>query len=454
MDGFDIAIVGAGTSGAISAKFAASSGLNVCLIDALPREHIGNKICGDVVLATIFDFLNIEHPKGNEVMSMKKRVKLYSSDLQHYLKIDIPVYLVDRLRFGQKLLNTALDAGVKNFLDNTKVMDLTYKHGIVDGIMVRLKNKEKASIKAKIVIDASGAHSIIRSQIRSDIIPNKTEKDDFIICYREIVKFNDSNRPNLPTDLLTVAFDPDNIPGGFFWYFPKSETISNLGTGVFLRYKSAIQSLYSNFVVNKFLSNRNYEVLSSGGDIVPVRRPISSCADNGIMFIGDAACHVNNASGGGIHMGMKAGYYAAMIAKKAIAAEDYTLNKLWEYNYLVMNDFGAEHAAIDVARILLQYMKTKDFDYIIKRKLLDDQELNQMYYSKMISPSIRQMIVKFMKGISKPRLLLKLYHLLKQMKTVRKHYLMYPPDANGYEAWRQTEKEIFHKLFLKVASNS
>jgi digeranylgeranylglycerophospholipid reductase len=171
------------------------------------------------------------------------------------------------------------------------------------------------------------------------------------------------------------------------------------------------------------------------------------------MFIGDAACHVNNASGGGIHMGMKAGYYAAMIAKKAIDAEDYTLNKLWDYNCLVMNDFGVEHAAIDVARIILQYMKTKDFDFIIKRKLLNDQELNQMYYSRMISPSIGQLILKFMKGISKPQLLLKLNYLLKQMKTVRKHYLIYPQDASGYESWRQTEKDIFHKLFLKVASN-
>ncbi|MEJ2295313.1 MAG: hypothetical protein P8Y23_11180, partial [Candidatus Lokiarchaeota archaeon] len=201
-------------------------------------------------------------------------------------------------------------------------------------------------------------------------------------------------------------------------------------------------------------STKNYEILSSGGDIVPVRRPISSCAYSGIMFIGDAACHVNNASGGGIHTGMKAGYYAAMIAKKAIDAEDYTLNKLWEYNCLVMNDFGTEHAAIDAARILLQKTKTKDFDYIIKKKLLDDQELKQMYYSKMISPSIGQMVSKFMKGISKPRLLLKLYQLFKQMKTIRKHYLIYPQDLSGYESWQQTEKDIFHKLFLKVASNN
>jgi digeranylgeranylglycerophospholipid reductase len=453
MDNFDIVIVGAGTSGAIAARFAASSGLKVCLVDALKKDKIGDKICGDVVLATIFDFLNIDHPKEKEIMSMKKSIRVYSSDLLHYLKIDIPVYLVDRISFGQKLLNDALDAGVKEFLDNTKVMDLTYKNGNVNGIMVRSKNREKTAIRAKIVIDGSGAHSILRSQIKSDIIPNEIEKNDFIICYRQIVKFDNSNGPNLPTDSLTVAFDPDNVPGGFFWYFPKSETISNLGAGVFLRHKSAILPIYSDYVIKKFLSTRNYKILSSGGDIVPVRRPISSCSDNGIMFIGDAACHVNNASGGGIHMGMKAGYYAAMIAKKAIDAEDYTLNKLWDYNCLVMNDFGVEHAAIDVARIILQYMKTKDFDFIIKRKLLNDQELNQMYYSRMISPSIGQLILKFMKGISKPQLLLKLNYLLKQMKTVRKHYLIYPQDASGYESWRQTEKDIFHKLFLKVASN-
>ncbi|MEJ2295193.1 MAG: NAD(P)/FAD-dependent oxidoreductase, partial [Candidatus Lokiarchaeota archaeon] len=210
MDEFDIAIVGAGTSGAIAARFAASSGLKVCLVDALKKDKIGDKICGDVVLATIFEFLDIDHPKGKEIMSIKKSIRVYSSDLLHYLKIDIPVYLVDRLSFGQKLLNDALDAGVKEFFDNTKVMDLTYKNGNVNGILVRSKNREKTAIRAKIVIDGSGAHSILRSHIRSDIVPNKIEKDDFIICYREIVKFNNSNRLNLPMDSLTVAFDPDN----------------------------------------------------------------------------------------------------------------------------------------------------------------------------------------------------------------------------------------------------
>ena len=454
MNYYDIVIVGAGTSSTIAARFAAANGLKVCLIDAHKKEEIGNKVCGDVVLASIFDFLKIDPPQGNELLSMKKVIKLYNSDLQHHLTVNMPIYLVDRLRFGQKFLNNAIDSGVAEFLDNSKVMDLTYKNGSVNGVRVRLKTGEKVNINAKIVIDGSGAHSIVRKKIKSDIIQKEISKDDLVICYREIIQFNNNLQPNLPKDSLTVVFDPDNVPRGYFWYFPKSDTVANLGLGVSLHRKSNLKHIYHNFVLNKFLSTRNYKILSSRGDIVPIRRPLPSCADNGIMFIGDAGCHVNTASGGGIHTGMRAGYYAAMVAIKAIEAEDYSLNKLWDYNCLLMNDFGIGHATNDIARIILQHTTTDDFNYIVKKKLIDDNELTQMYYGKIISPSIKQLVLKLFKGIFKPKLLLKLNYILKQMKQINRHYLKYPQDFSGYETWREIENDMFNKAFLKIAPNN
>jgi flavin-dependent dehydrogenase len=255
----------------------------------------------------------------------------------------------------------------------------------------------------------------------------------------------------MPKDSLTVIFDSTNVPGGYIWYFPKSETVANLGVGISLHQKSNLKIIYQNFVLNKFLSNRNYKVLSSSGDIVPIRRPLPSCAENGIMFIGDAGCHVNTASGGGIHTGMKAGYYAAMTAKKAIEVEDYSLQQLWEYNTLLMNDFGIGHATNDIARFLIQHLTTNDFNYIIKKKLIDDNELTLMFYGKKISPSIRQLLLKLCKGISKPKLLLKLNYVLKQMKQINRHYLEYPQEVSGYETWRKIENDMFTKYFLKIA---
>ena len=450
MNSYDIVIIGAGTSSTIAAQFSALNGLKVCLIDANKKEKIGNKTCGDVVLATIFDFLKLNPPQGKEILSLKKIIKFYTSDLQQHLTIKIPIYLVDRILFGQKLLRDALDSGVVEFLDNTKVVDLTYKDGSINGVIARLKTGEKVTINAKIVIDGSGVHSIVRKKIKSNIIQNEISQNDVVICYREIIQIEDNMLPTMPTDSLTVAFDPDNIPGGYFWYFPKSDTMINLGAGVLLRQKKDLKLIYRDYISNKFLSGRKYKILSSRGDIVPIRRPLPSCADNGIMFIGDAGCHVNTANGGGIHTGMKAGYYAAMIAKKAIEAEDYSLSKLWEYNYLLMNDFGIGHATNDVARILLQHTNTRDFDYIIKKKLIDDTELTQMYYGKIISPSIKQMISKFFKGMSKPKLLLKLGYLLKQMKKVNNLYLKYPQDINGYNTWQELENDLFSKVYLKI----
>ena len=447
MNYYDIVIVGAGTSSTIAARFAASNGLKVCLIDANKREEIGNKVCGDVVLASIFDTLKINPPQGNEILSMKKKIKFYGSDLQHHLTVNMPVYLVDRLRFGQKLLKDAFDSGVAEFLDNAKVMDLSYNNGSVNGVIVRLRTGEKVTINAKIIIDGSGVHSIIRKKIKSDIIQNEISKDDLVICYREIIQFDDNLHSNIPTDSLTVVFDPDKVPGGYFWYFPKSNTIANLGLGVFLSQKGNLKQLYQNFVLNKFIGKCDYKVLSSRGDLVPIRRPLPSCADDGIMFIGDAGCHVNTSNGGGIHTGMRAGYYAAMTAKKAIEAEDYSLKELWDYNRLLMNDFGIGHATNDVARLLLQRTTTIDFNYIVKKKLLDDDELTQMFNGKIISPSFKELVVKLFKGISKPKLLLKLNYLLKQMKQVNQHYLKYPQDVSGYETWREIENDMFIKLY-------
>ena len=454
MKPYDIVIIGAGTSGTITARFAASYGLKLCLIDANKREEIGNKVCGDVVAASIFDFLKIIPPQGNEILSMKNKIKLYSSNLKHHLTVNMPIYLVDRLRFGQKLLDDTLDSGVTEFLDNSKVMDLTYKNGSVNGVTVRLKTREKVAINAKIVIDGSGAHSLVRKKIKSDIIQKEISKDDLVICYREIIQFTNGWRPKMPIDSLNVIFDSDSVPGGYIWYFPKSDTIVNLGLGVSLHQKRNLKPIYQNYVVNKILGTRNYKVLSSGGDIVPIRRPLLSCADNGIMFIGDAGCHVNTASGGGIHTGMKAGFYAAMIAKKAIKAEDYSLQQLWEYNTLLINDFGIGHATNDIARFLIQHLPTKEFNYIIKRKLLDDNELTQMFHGTTIFPSIKHLLLKFCKGISKPNLLLKLNYVLKQMKQIKYHYSQYPQDVSGYEAWRKVEDEMFNKIFSKIAPNN
>ncbi|MFX1496879.1 MAG: NAD(P)/FAD-dependent oxidoreductase [Promethearchaeota archaeon] len=452
---FDLIIVGAGTSGTIAARFAAQQGLKVCLIDNNTRTEIGNKICGDCVLATVFDFLNIKPPKGNELLSLKHGFRIYSPDQKSWITIKLPLYLVDRLKFGQRLLNEAVDSGIDKFLDKTKAINLTYNKSSVDGIKIRLKDGTKINLKSKIVIDASGYYSNLRRTIKSNFIMNKIPKKDLVLCYRSIVKLPSELKQNLDLDYCTLIIDPDKrSPGGFIWYFPKSESIINIGLGTFMQYKSSLKNYFQKYVFDYFLNQTNYNIISSAGCVVPLRRPLPSCVDNGIMFVGDAACHVNPANGGGIDTGMKAGYYAAQIAKNAIFSNDPSLNTLWEYNSIIMSDFGAKHAASDIIRLFFQHKPSKDLNYIIKKNILTNIDIGKLWLNGELDLNFKSSFQKLFKGISRPRLLLDLKSMQKYMNKVINLYKKYPNNSDQFEGWRVQETSLFDKIYSKFIRTS
>ena len=97
---FDVIVVGAGTGGTTAARFTAQKGLDVCLIDRKERSQIGNKICGDAVGTEIFDILNINHPKEDELSCHIKGAKLYSPNLNKCITLTDPKqagYEINRL---------------------------------------------------------------------------------------------------------------------------------------------------------------------------------------------------------------------------------------------------------------------------------------------------------------------------------------------------------------------
>lgn len=451
---FDVIVVGAGTSGAIAAKFAAQQNLNVCLIDSNAKNDIGNKICGDAVLATIFDFLHINPPE-EELLSLKRGFRLYSPDQKSSLTIKTPLYLVDRLKFGQRLLNEAINAGVDQFLEKTRAINLTYNKQGVDGIKVRLKNGSKIDLKAKVVIDASGYHSTLRRKIKSTFILNEISKRDLVLCYRSIIKLPSEMKLPQDLDYCTLIIDPDKrSPGGFIWYFPKSENTINIGLGTFLQYKSSIKQYFKKYVFDYFIPQTNINIISSAGCLVPLRRPLPSCADNGIMFIGDAACHVHPANGGGIDVGMRAGYYAAKVAEKAIYANDPSLNTLWEYNSIIMSDFGAKHAASDIIRLFFQYKPSKYLNLVIKKKILTSSDISKLWFQGELDLDFKAIIKKSLRGITRPRLLLELKSLKNYMNKVTTLYKNYPNSVKPFEKWREQEKSLFNKIYLEFIRKS
>ncbi|MEE9378034.1 MAG: NAD(P)/FAD-dependent oxidoreductase [Candidatus Lokiarchaeia archaeon] len=452
---FDVIIVGAGTGGTTAARFTAKKGLNVCLIDRKQRGDIGDKICGDAVGNEIFDILKINHPKNEELSCHIKGAKLYSPNLKKCITLIDPKqagYIVNRLEFGQRLLNEALDAGVKQFLDKTMVLDLLYKNGTVNGVQVKLNNGEKVGLNAKIVIDASGFYSPLRKKVKSSLIEKNILKEDSILCYREIVRFSPTDQEVQDPEYITLILDQEKAPGGYIWYFPKNESSVNIGIGTFMDYKGKVKDLYKTHVFHEFIKTSNFDILSSGGGVVPVRRPIWSCADNGFMLIGDAACQVNPLHGGGIDPSMRAGYHAANSAVHAIENNNYSINELWDYNYNVMTSFGAEFASLDLLRIVLQSLSNEDLNFGLERDLLSGEELLEISSKGGLNLSLVNMAVKAFKGISRPNLLLDLNYLRIRMNEISKLYKNFPKNLNQFSNWKEKIIKIYDQIKKLIVS--
>ena len=452
---FDVIIVGAGTGGTTAARFTAKKGLNVCLIDRKKREDIGTKICGDAVGNEIFDILKINHPKDEELSCHIKGAKIYSPNLKKCITLVDPKqagYIVNRLEFGQRLLNEALDAGVNKFLDKTMVLDLLYKNGTINGVQVKLENGEKADLRANIIIDASGFYSPLRKKVRSSLIEKDVLREDSILCYREIVKFSPKDQEVQDPDYITLILDQEKAPGGYIWYFPKNESSLNIGIGAFMDYRGKVKDLYRMNVYNEFIKTSKVDILSSGGGVVPVRRPLWSCADNGFMLVGDSACQVNPLHGGGIDPSMRAGYHAANSTVHAIENNNNSINELWDYNYNVMTSFGAEFASLDLLRIVLQSLSNEDLNFGLERDLLTGEEILEISSSGEFNLSLVDMAVKAFKGISNPNLLLDLNYLRIRMNEISKFYKNFPKTLNQFSNWKEKVIEIYDKIKKMIVS--
>ncbi len=446
---FDVIVVGAGTGGSTTARFAAEKGLKVCLIDSKEKKDIGNKICGDAVGSDIFDYLQIKHPRDDELSCKIKGAKLYSPDLKKCIDLTDPKqagYIVNRIEFGQRLLNDALDAGVEQFMDKTMALDLIYTQNTVSGVKIKLKNGEKAEIHSKILIDASGFYSPLRKKLKSNLVEKEVLKEDTILCYREIVKFSPQDlRINNP-DYISIILNREKAPGGYIWYFPKNESSLNIGLGTFMNLKGKVKDLYHQYVFNEFIKTSKYEIISSGGGVVSVRRPLWSCTDNGIMFVGDAACQVNPLHGGGIDPSMRGGFFAANTVVDAIEKGDYSVNSLWNYNYDVMTSFGAEFASLDLLRMTLQILPNEDLNFALQQDLLSGEEILEISSTGEFELPVISLVTKALKGIYNPNLLLDLNYLRIRMNEISKIYKNFPINVENFEEWKRRVIEVYDKI--------
>lgn len=451
MEKSDVVVAGAGTGGCLAAKTLAKAGLQVCLVDLKHRENIGKKVCGDAIGKHHFDHLGLKEPTGGELERVMEGVQIYSPDKQtsYVVKGEMLYgFIINRHRFGQRLIKEAVDAGAVLY-DATQVVEPIIEKGFVCGVTVKgVEAKEKRVLRSSLLIEATGFFAAIRKKLRPEIgIEAKVDNKDVEACYREIRQLE---KPLDNTSLCQIYVTQAVTPGGYYWIFPEGGSKVNVGLGVamFGDFPNPRDQLYNHVLSQPLFEGSS--VVDKGAWYVPTRRPLDTMVGNGILIVGDAACQVNPIHGGGIGPSMKGGTLAGKTAVKALEKGDFSREGLWDYNVNYIKEYGAKQAGLEVFRILLQNLDDEGLNYGMHYRLLTEEDVLKASLGEDAHFTINEKVHRVFRGLKKLSVLRKLRNATKSMREIKEWYRNYPVVPEDFEKWKAGAKDILEKATAKL----
>lgn len=424
--------------------------VDVLLLDRNPQSEVGKKtvlgwVCGDAVGEHHIKFLH-DHIGANygqpELENRVTAVYVYSPDMSVRVPFEGPGYVLDRPKFGRRLLEDALKAGVQ-FRGSVQALDLVEDSGRIVGLKGQTVGENvnrPFEIKSKIVIDTSGMSTKLRRNLPiPSHIEKEIDKDDIEPTARLNAKLRDG--VEVEPFHCDIYLDQEKAPGGYLWLFPKSEDKVNIGLGIQQKRSSKpLSALLKDWLATddrfKEMTPLSDDSNLTGSWQVSVRHQNDCLVANGYMICGDTAWFPNPISAGGIGPGLIGGVMAGESAIRAIQANDFSEKNLWQYNIDFVNHYGNKTAGLEVFRYYLQTLTNQEINYGM-RHFLSAREATNISLGEMPHLSPFEKIVKLFRGIGSYKAFRGLVYTMGRMETLNDLYQNYPKDSSQFEAWKQ-----------------
>ena len=474
MKDYDVVIAGGGMAGLITAASIGhhtKGGARVLIIDRNAESEPGRKThngwtCGDATSKRSLDYL-AEHVGVRygppELEHAVKGVYVYSPDRKTKVLFEGEGFILNRKVAPRRQVEDAKRVGVE-FMFNATAETLLSDGARVTGIAGRMSDRSPFRVSAKMVIDASGASSVLR---RSLPIQSKIEKeidaDDVVVTGRYILEFDPAKeaREFFDPDFCIIHLDQFIAPAGYGWVFPKGRAKTNIGLGVSksglerrnrrFKLNDSLQSLIDKYVAdNPVIKNpRQPQADGDSGNTkgnwqVPVRRHNDCMVANGFAVVGDAAWMPRPIDAGGISPSIYGGSILGKVAAEAIEAGDTSEGSLWKYNVGYMKTHGYPMASFEVLRRYLQTVTNDQINYGMKH-FLSEEDVNAITERK--HPSFNR--ARFMNPVMWFRVLGQLPLARGLRYTVKKSAALvdinlgYPESPDGFDGWRKAlSKEL------------
>jgi geranylgeranyl reductase family protein len=294
-----------------------------------PRD----KVCGDAIGSRVRNVLKKLDPQLTiEVEHFEKKAYSRGWKLITPSKEEIKLNFVNHGYVSARIdFDNFLFEKIKAKSDLVIYEDKFIKSAERKGSLIECTTKSGEVFTTKLIIGCDGAHSVV----------NKLSADHFVDHdhYSGAVRAYYKNISGIEKDIIEIHLSKNFLPG-YFWIFPVSDTVSNVGFGMLSsdiskRKIDLKKSLHRIIEEDETLSKRfkNSEMLGEvKGFGLPLGGKKRSLSGSNYMLCGDAASLIDPLNGEGIGNAMLSGYHAGKIAINAVSANNFSAEFLTQYD--------------------------------------------------------------------------------------------------------------------------
>ena len=312
---FDVAVIGAGPMGSFTAERLARAGLQVALFekDAQPGD---STVCAGGMHVDLIDFIDLPEALIEKTLPVF-RVDMSGRTTEWHFK-DRTYFTIHRRELDAFLARRATEAGVTLFT-RSRVVDvepalekLSYEYG---------PERTPREARARLFVFADGPNSLARRLLVD--APQHGHPPQFLGVEYDLAA------PENTFNALEILPDPEALPFGYVWVFPKRDHL-NVGLARLNAVEGApLWRLLDDFVARRpDLKGRT--VLRRKGGVIPATMgPVLQRRN--CLVVGDAAGMINPLTGGGYVCGFVSATLAAQACVEAFRGGRFDVNVLRRY---------------------------------------------------------------------------------------------------------------------------
>jgi len=392
----EIAVVGGGPAGLLSAISAAKRGSNVTLFDS--KKEIGfYEHCAGLLSVDGLRSLGL----GNlppAIVQNKKIVGSFlispSGKIIKLSKKGVTAVVVNRSLFNKHLETLATKENVKIY-NSTRIVQIKRWNNYL--LLKKGKNSEFGEVKAKIAILAEGRFPKLNQQIG---LPSP-KKSNVIFTTMYLM----DNVKDIDSEFVELYQTPDYAPGFFAWIIPINDSVAKVGLG---SQYTPTQKLLTKFIKTQPVAKeklQNARILKRMSGAIPLTSFIKRTYTDNVMVVGDAAGQTKPTTGGGVILGGKAAQIAGHIASMAVHENNLNKRFLSRYEKLWKKEMKNNLIVMKLVRSYLNSLRKKEIERLFQimsneriinkvSKLGDIDNQKTIALKMLLEPTIIPFIIK------------------------------------------------------------